>query len=50
MSILSAIGNTPLVELNNLVANPRIKAFAKLEGSNPGGSIWRWLERAPRAQ
>ncbi|MFC1919463.1 PLP-dependent cysteine synthase family protein [Chloroflexota bacterium] len=39
MSILSAIGNTPLVELNNLITNPRVKAFAKLEGSNPGGSV-----------
>jgi len=39
VSILSAIGNTPLVELTNLHKNPRIKIFGKLEGSNPGGSI-----------
>lgn len=39
MDILSAIGNTPLVELKNLNTNPKVKIFSKLEGSNPGGSI-----------
>lgn len=39
MDILSAIGNTPLVELKNLNTNPRVKIFGKLEGSNPGGSV-----------
>ena len=40
MSILSAIGNTPLVELNALNGvKPRVKIFGKLEGNNPGGSI-----------
>lgn len=40
MSILSAIGNTPLVELTNLNGKkPHVKIFAKLEGSNPGGSV-----------
>ncbi len=40
MSILSAIGNTPLVELTNLNGKkPNVKIFAKLEGSNPGGSV-----------
>ena len=39
MSVLSAIGNTPLVELKNLNKNPKIKLFAKLEGNNPGGSV-----------
>jgi cysteine synthase B len=40
MSILSAIGNTPLVELTNLNGKkPEVKIFAKLEGSNPGGSV-----------
>ena len=40
MSILSAIGNTPLVELTNLNnKKPGVKLFAKLEGSNPGGSV-----------
>ncbi|MBN1973211.1 MAG: cysteine synthase family protein [Sedimentisphaerales bacterium] len=40
MSILSAIGNTPLVELTNLNnKKPGVKIFGKLEGSNPGGSV-----------
>jgi cysteine synthase B len=40
MSILSAIGNTPLVELTNLNGKkPGVKIFGKLEGSNPGGSV-----------
>jgi cysteine synthase B len=40
MSILTAIGNTPVVELQHL--NPRrnkVRILAKLEGSNPGGSV-----------
>ena len=40
MSILSAIGNTPLVELNGLNnKKPKVRIFGKLEGTNPGGSI-----------
>jgi len=40
MSILSAIGNTPLVELESLRHNnSKVRIFGKLEGSNPGGSI-----------
>lgn len=39
MDVLSAIGNTPLVELISINPNPRVKIFGKLEGSNPGGSI-----------
>jgi len=39
MSILSSIGNTPLVELKNLNGHKEVKIFAKLEGSNPGGSV-----------
>ena len=39
MSILSGIGNTPLVELTNINTNPDIKIFGKLEGNNPGGSV-----------
>ena len=40
MSILSAIGNTPLIELTNLNGmSSQVKIFAKLEGVNPGGSI-----------
>ena len=39
MSILDAIGNTPLVELDRVNPNPRVRLLAKLEGSNPGGSV-----------
>ena len=39
MDILSAIGNTPLVELKNLEHNSKVRIFAKLEGNNPGGSV-----------
>ena len=40
MSVASAIGNTPLVELNALNSEkPRVRILAKLEGSNPGGSV-----------
>ncbi len=40
MSILSAIGNTPLVELTNLnKKKPKVRVFGKLEGTNPGGSV-----------
>jgi cysteine synthase B len=39
MNILSAIGNTPLVELSNINPNPNVKILCKLEGCNPGGSV-----------
>jgi S-sulfo-L-cysteine synthase (O-acetyl-L-serine-dependent) len=39
MSILSAIGNTPIIELVNVTKDLPVKVFAKLEGCNPGGSI-----------
>ena len=39
MNILSAIGNTPLVELSNLNKNSKIRILGKLEGYNPGGSV-----------
>ncbi len=38
-SILDTIGNTPLVELPRYSSNPNVKILAKLEGSNPGGSV-----------
>jgi cysteine synthase B len=38
-TILDTVGNTPLVELQNLNPNPEVKIFAKLEGNNPGGSV-----------
>ncbi len=40
MSITTAIGNTPLVELTTLNGSrPQVRLFGKLEGANPGGSI-----------
>lgn len=38
-SILSLIGNTPLVETKTLISNPKVKLLLKLEGQNPGGSV-----------
>jgi cysteinyl-tRNA synthetase len=38
-SILDRIGNTPLVEIQRLNPNQKVKIFAKLESANPGGSI-----------
>jgi cysteine synthase B len=39
VSVLSAIGNTPLVKITNLVSNSKVRIFGKLEGANPGGSV-----------
>jgi len=39
MSVIDSIGNTPLVELKNLNSLHKVKLMAKLEGSNPGGSV-----------
>jgi len=39
MSVLSAIGHTPIVELRRLAPNGRVRILAKLEGNNPGGSV-----------
>jgi len=39
MSILSTIGNTPLVEFRNLNCDSKVKIFGKLEGANPSGSV-----------
>jgi cysteine synthase B len=39
MSVLSAIGDTPLVEIRNLGHNSGVEIFGKLEGANPGGSV-----------
>ncbi len=38
-NILDLIGNTPLVEAKNIIENPNVKLFLKLEGNNPGGSV-----------
>ena len=37
--ILDTIGNTPTVELQHLSPKPDVRIFAKLEGSNPTGSV-----------
>ncbi|MFC2091567.1 cysteine synthase A [Elusimicrobiota bacterium] len=39
MSIISAIGNTPLIELKDINPYKNVKIFGKFEGMNPGGSI-----------
>jgi len=39
MSILDCIGNTPLVLLDRINPNPKVRLFGKLEGNNPGGSV-----------
>ncbi|HEY5390493.1 MAG TPA: cysteine synthase CysM [Hanamia sp.] len=39
LTILNTVGNTPMVELQRLNTNKKVKIFAKLEGNNPGGSV-----------
>ena len=39
MKFESLVGNTPIVQLENLGIKPSVKLYAKLEGSNPGGSV-----------
>lgn len=38
-SITDQIGNTPLVEVRNILSKKGIRLFLKLEGNNPGGSV-----------
>jgi len=38
-NILQTIGNTPLVRINSLNPNKNVSIYAKIEGSNPTGSI-----------
>jgi len=38
-NILEAIGNTPIIKINNVNPNPAVPVYAKYEGSNPTGSI-----------
>ncbi len=50
-ALTQAIGNTPLVQLTKLNGNPAVNIFAKLEGSNPGGSVkdrpaWYMIKKA----
>lgn len=39
MKLFELIGNTPLIELENIPVNPNVKILCKLEGQNPGGSV-----------
>ena len=39
MRLFELIGNTPLVELEHIPTNPKVKILCKLEGQNPGGSV-----------
>ena len=38
-NILETIGRTPLVKIQKLCPNPRVNIYAKIEGTNPTGSI-----------
>ncbi len=38
-SLLNLVGNTPLVELKNIIQKPNVTVYGKLEGNNPGGSV-----------
>ncbi len=38
-NILQKIGNTPLIRINELNPNKKVKIYAKIEGDNPTGSI-----------
>ena len=37
--ILDLVGNTPIVELQNISSNKNVTIYGKLEGNNPGGSV-----------
>ncbi len=39
VTILDAVGNTPVVEIQQMNPNPGVRMFAKLEYMNPGGSV-----------
>ena len=39
MGVSDSVGNTPIVSIENINPNPKVKIFAKLEGNNPGGSV-----------
>ncbi len=38
-SIAHIIGNTPLVEIKNIINKSNVTVYGKLEGQNPGGSV-----------
>lgn len=39
MTITNLIGNTPMVQIQNINPNKSVVIYAKLEGQNPGGSV-----------
>lgn len=39
MRLFELIGNTPLITLEHIPTNPKVKILCKLEGQNPGGSV-----------
>lgn len=45
-NLIEAVGNTPLVELSTYSPKPGVRIFAKLEGSNPTGSVKDRVARA----
>ncbi|WP_428741152.1 cysteine synthase CysM [Tenacibaculum sp.] len=38
-TIIDTIGNTPLIEVSNILQKEGVKLLLKLEGDNPGGSV-----------
>ena len=38
-TLIDFIGDTPLVELQHINPNKKVRLMAKLEGHNPGGSV-----------
>lgn len=38
-ALVDSLGNTPLVDISKICNKPGVRILAKLEGSNPGGSI-----------
>src|SRR3954452_11207648 len=44
--LVESIGNTPLVELKRLSPKPTVRIWAKLESSNPTGSVKNRVARA----
>lgn len=38
-SIIDQIGNTPLIEVKNIISKKDVRLFLKLENKNPGGSV-----------
>jgi [CysO sulfur-carrier protein]-thiocarboxylate-dependent cysteine synthase len=45
-TVLDAIGNTPVVELNRIRPSTDVRVLVKLEGSNPSGSVKDRIARA----